>query len=97
MQLELTIAELYNRDEYQKALDLFAQFKLIIGFSTSGIFVQFALFLANYVLTSNVAGFSMLNDVWVNGQGQAADIWCRSNQIIKGPKFYTVYNKSLTT
>jgi hypothetical protein len=38
MQLELTIAELYNRDEYQKVLDLFAQFKLIIGFSTSGIF-----------------------------------------------------------
>jgi hypothetical protein len=28
----------------------------------------------------------MLNDVWVNGQGQ--DVWCRSNQIIKDTKFY---------
>jgi hypothetical protein len=90
----LGIVELYDSADYQKAVDVFAQFKLTIGFKgVSGINVC-TIKSANYSLTYNgLTAFGMLNDVWVNGQGQ--DVWCRSNKIIKDPKLYNpgeIYN-----
>jgi hypothetical protein len=82
------VAELLNKVDFQNTIDEFTKLTTAQGYimSTGGMLSGLHSHdtLCN---KSNVwAAFAIVNDVYVNGQGQ--DVWCRSNKIINDTTMY---------